>query len=166
MPLDTTESTTPPPAAMKKSKWVIDPPKRISVHGFLLVGGEKILHAVGEASAWELALTVAADKIAQQAQKVKGKWQDRKRQSRDQSVAPEPASDREPATPAPRVPVRMPRVLRTSRQVVRTLSVAQAARALDGDAERLVVFRDQETDGISVLYRTPGGELMLVVVEG
>src|SRR4029079_12109855 len=29
MPLDTTESTTPPPAASTKSKWGIDPPKRI-----------------------------------------------------------------------------------------------------------------------------------------
>ena len=44
--------------------------------------GEKFLHGVGEASEWEAALSQAAEKIEQQAQKVKGKWQDRKRGGR------------------------------------------------------------------------------------
>src|SRR5262245_54954653 len=41
--------------------------------------GEKFLHGVGNAAAWEASVTQAIDKIAQQAHKVKGKWQERKR---------------------------------------------------------------------------------------
>src|ERR1044071_9634894 len=41
--------------------------------------GEKFLHGVGHSAAWEGSLTQAVDKITQQAQKVKGKWQERKR---------------------------------------------------------------------------------------
>jgi hypothetical protein len=57
----------------------------------------------------------------------------------------------------------MPRILRTMRQVVRSMSVSDAARRLDGADQGLVVFRDEETDGLSVLYRNDGGELVLVV---
>jgi putative sigma-54 modulation protein len=41
--------------------------------------GEKFLHGDGQAAAWEASLTQAFDKIAKQAQKVKGKWQEWKR---------------------------------------------------------------------------------------
>jgi hypothetical protein len=41
------------------------------------------------------------------------------------------------------------------------MSVADAARQLDGGAG-VVVFRDAETSTVSVLYRAPSGELMLV----
>src|SRR4051812_16792476 len=41
--------------------------------------GEKFLHGVGRADNWETSLGEAVAKIAQQAQKVKSKWQDRKR---------------------------------------------------------------------------------------
>src|SRR4029453_12189249 len=41
--------------------------------------GEKFLHGVGDSGSWETSLSVAIDKITQQAHKVKGKWQERKR---------------------------------------------------------------------------------------
>src|SRR5213594_2821090 len=41
--------------------------------------GEKFLHGVGDSGSWESSLTVAIAKIGQQAQKLKGKWQARKR---------------------------------------------------------------------------------------
>jgi ribosomal subunit interface protein len=41
--------------------------------------GEKFLHGVGTSRAWTGSLTQAIDKIAQQAQTVKGKWLERKR---------------------------------------------------------------------------------------
>src|SRR5215472_15034395 len=43
--------------------------------------GEKFLHGVGNANAWEASLSQAIEKITQQAQKVKGKWQERKRRA-------------------------------------------------------------------------------------
>ena len=41
--------------------------------------GEKFLHGVGSSAAWETSVDQAIDKIAQQALKVKGKYQERKR---------------------------------------------------------------------------------------
>src|SRR5262245_41551522 len=40
--------------------------------------GERFLHGVGDSSAWEPSIAQAIEKITQQAQKVKGKWQPRK----------------------------------------------------------------------------------------
>ena len=67
--------------------------------------GEKFLHGVGSATAWEPSVSQAIEKITQQAQKVKGKWQERKRRgvaSRSAKTAKKAAA----ATPK-RVPVRV-----------------------------------------------------------
>jgi hypothetical protein len=59
----------------------------------------------------------------------------------------------------------MPRILRASRQAIKAMSVADAARALDGRADGVIVFRDVDTSAIAVLYRATGGELTLVETE-
>lgn len=41
--------------------------------------GEQFLHAVAKAATWETAMTNAVAKVLHQAEKVKGKWQERKR---------------------------------------------------------------------------------------
>src|SRR3982750_2260080 len=41
--------------------------------------GEKFLHGVGNTGSWEASVGDAIEKICQQALKVKGKWQERKR---------------------------------------------------------------------------------------
>jgi ribosomal subunit interface protein len=41
--------------------------------------GDHILHGLGSATSWSTALTGAVQKVAQQAEKLKGKWQVRKR---------------------------------------------------------------------------------------
>src|SRR5690348_5165199 len=78
--------------------------------------GENFLHGVGSSTTWEASLGEAIDKIAQQAQKVKGKWQERKR--RGSKGTPIVGEEREAvavrataAARAPRAPVRMPRIL-------------------------------------------------------
>ena len=45
------------------------------------------------------------------------------------------------------------------------MSVADAARQVDADRDGVVVFRDVETESISVLYRRANGELTLVETE-
>jgi len=130
--------------------------------------GEKFLHGVGNSATWEMSVGEAIDKIAQQAQKVKGKWQERKRRGRraplaidqPEAVAVVPAP---PGAPASRP--RMPRILRATRQAIKAMSVADAAREVDASGDAVVVFRDQETAAISVLYRRRNGELTLVETE-
>src|SRR5262245_65952624 len=48
--------------------------------------GEKFLHGVGDSGSWEQSLSVAIDKITQQAHKIKGKWQERKRRGGGKAV--------------------------------------------------------------------------------
>ena len=128
--------------------------------------GEKFLHGDGASAAWEASLTQAFDKIAKQAQKVKGKWQEWKRRGvKGATPAEEPvAAPRSPARPR-RVRPRMPRILRASRQAVKPMSVGDAAREVEANGEGVVVFRDVETAAISVLYRRTNGELVLVETE-
>jgi putative sigma-54 modulation protein len=129
--------------------------------------GEKFLHGDGASAAWETSLTQAFDKIAKQAQKVKGKWQEWKRRGVKgaAAAAEEPvAVPRSPARPRRGRP-RMPRILRASRQAGKPMSVADAAREVEANGEGVVVFRDVETAAISVLYRRTNGELVLVETE-
>ena len=132
--------------------------------------GEKFLHGFGASLNWEASVSEAIDKISQQAQRVKGKWQGRKR--RGGKGAPVIGEEREAggvklggAARRRDERMRMPRVLRSSRQAVKAMSVADAARQMDADRDGVVVFRDVETASISVLYRRPNGELTLVETE-
>ena len=130
--------------------------------------GEQFLHAVGDAGNWERSLTNATEKLAHQVQKLKGKWQERKRRGvKGAALAP---FERQPVaadvSPAPaRVRPRMPRTLRASRQAIKVMSVADAARALDGNREGIVVFFDPESALINVLHRRHNGELTLLEIE-
>jgi putative sigma-54 modulation protein len=128
--------------------------------------GEKFLHGVGNAEGWETSIGEAIDKLSQQAQRVKSKFTDRKRRG-----AKGPAllgESREAATVRPAAParerIRMPRILRSTRQTIRQMSVADATRAIDANGDGLVIFRDVERDSVSVLYRR-NGELTLVETE-
>ncbi len=130
--------------------------------------GEKFLHGNGDSAAWETSVGQAIEKITQQAQKVKGKWQARKRHGADKS-ATVAAEGRDATAPEPvdaavgaRRRDRMPRILRASRQPIKPMSLADAAREMDAGGDGVVLFRDVETAAVSVLYRRRDGELTLV----
>ncbi len=132
--------------------------------------GENFLHGVGNSENWEASLSAAIAKIGQQVLKVKGKWRQRKRgmiksepiigESR-QAVAVRPVG---PARPKGER-LRMPRILRASRQAIKPMSVSEAAKEIDVTRDGVVVFRDTATAAINVLYRRPNGELTLVETE-
>ena len=132
--------------------------------------GEKFLHGVGNSGSWETSVTEAIDKITQQAQRVKGKWQERKRRGSVKG-APIVGEVREairvkaigPARPRERA--RMPHVFRAQRQSIKPMTIADAAREVDAGGDGVVVFRDVETSAVSVLYRRANGELTLVETE-
>ncbi len=127
--------------------------------------GENFLHAVGNAPTWEASLSDALDKIDQQVVKVKGRWQERKRRGKADGFAPVEAAEVPAPSRGARVRPRMPRVLHSSRQPIQVMSVAEAARTLDGDRDGVVVFLDPETAAINVLYRRQTGELSLLEIE-
>ena len=133
--------------------------------------GEKFLHGVGDSGTWEASVAEAIDKISQQAQRVKGKWANRRR--RPGKGVPIIGEEREAANVRPLPPnrgggaerVRMPRIFRASRQTIKPMSVGDAAREMDGGREGVVVFRDPATEAINVLYRRSNGELTLIETE-
>jgi putative sigma-54 modulation protein len=133
--------------------------------------GEKFLHGVGDSGSWEASVSAAIEKITQQAHKIKGKWQERKRRGPGKGIPPvseERVALRVKAvTPARtrRPRLRMPHILRASRQAIKPMSVADAAREVQAAGEGVVVFRDVETASISVLFRRLDGELTLVETE-
>jgi putative sigma-54 modulation protein len=132
--------------------------------------GEKFLHGVGTAATWDMAIGQAVARLAQQAKKIKGKWQERKRGDRGaggDGAAAEPAGRSALARrkKAAGIAVRMPRILKSSRQAIKPMTVADAAREVDAGGDGLVVFRDAESSAISVLFRRRDGDLMLIETE-
>jgi putative sigma-54 modulation protein len=136
--------------------------------------GEKFLHAVGDTGSWETSIAYAIGKIAHQAQKVKGKWQDHKgRRPKIAALEPPVGVERESVTSVKsvgaarqrRARLRAPKIVRASPQRLRAMSVADAAREIDAGGDGIVVFRDLKTAAISVLYRRGSGELTLVETE-
>jgi putative sigma-54 modulation protein len=127
--------------------------------------GEKFLHGVGDATNWETSITQAIGKLTQQAQRVKGKWERRKRDGDIKAMPPAEAAATTPRAPRRRERARMPRIVRASRQPLKPMSVADAAREIDAGGDGVVVFRDLQTSAVNVLYRRGNGELTLVETE-
>ncbi len=122
--------------------------------------GDHMLRAIGISTGWQTAITDAVEKIAQQAQRVKGKWEVRKRQAR--------TSKRVPAAPGPRPASpeeRRRRIVRASRYEVKPLTVEEAALTVGENLDAFVVFRNSLTDAINVLYRRKSGDLGLIEPE-
>jgi putative sigma-54 modulation protein len=130
--------------------------------------GEKFLHGASEASTWVMSVGQAVEKTAQQASQIKGKWQEwKRRRAAETPEAPGEAIEPEgrPAGGARRVRPKRPTTFRSSRQVVKRMSVADAIREAEVNAEGVVIFRDAETDAVSVFYRRATGELALIETE-
>jgi putative sigma-54 modulation protein len=124
----------------------------IAIHA----AGDHSLSGTAEAASWVLAIRQATLKIEQQAKKLKGKWDSRKRQAakvvRNRKVAsgPLPASQPEP-----------PRIVR-SRYAVKPLSIDDAALHLERVDDAFVVFRHADDDSVAILYRRKDGNLGLI----
>lgn len=114
--------------------------------------GDHMLTGSGQGNSWPLAVRQAAQKVEQQAQKLKSKWTDGRHRSARATEGGAPAKP--DGTPAPRV-VR-------GRYPIKPMSVEDAALRLESGSETFVVFRDAESDGLNILYRRKDGNLALI----
>lgn len=114
--------------------------------------GDHVLRGNGEGNAWPISVRQATEKLEQQAQKLKGKWDGRKRQGAGSRVAAQGGVEGASA----------PRIVRARRYAVKPMSLDDAALRIDGDEETFVVFRNAETDAVSILYRRKDGNLGLI----
>ena len=118
--------------------------------------GDHSLRVLGEGNAWPLSVREAVEKLEQQALKVKGKWGERKRSDTRRRASSEPAARAaEPESVAPRV-------IRATRYAVKPMSIEDASLRLEGSAESFIVFRNADSDAVSILYRRKDGNLGLI----
>jgi putative sigma-54 modulation protein len=116
--------------------------------------GVHFLH--GQATGRDAAAAVggAAAKIERQASTLKGKLNGRKGGLRVASAAPALA----PTAPA----ARGPRIIRSRRYAIKPMSIDDAASAIGDGADAVLVFRNESTAGLTILFRRPDGNLGLI----
>jgi putative sigma-54 modulation protein len=115
--------------------------------------GDHMLRGLGVGTTWPVAVRTAAEKIEQQAQTLKGKWVERKRRgAAARTLTAAPVAE----------PPRAPRILRATRYAVKPMSVEDAALRVEGSDDAFVVFRNAETDAVSILYRRSDGNYGLI----
>ena len=120
--------------------------------------GNHMMRGEGEGNAWRLSVQKAAEAVEQQAQRLKTRWTDKRR--RKSSIRQAPGG---PVAAAPDESVSHgSRIVRTPRYPVKPMSVEDAALRVDAGADTFVVFRNAETDAVSILYRRKDGNLGLI----
>jgi len=137
--------------------------------------GDHFLHSEATGRTLPAALGEATEKLEHQAQKLKSKWTERKRQGRSAAkagaAAPRPeragravgtgaaaaGNEAEAAGPV--------RIVRARRYEVKPMSVDEAALKLVAGNAAFLVFRNAGTDAMSVLFRRPDGHLGLIESE-
>ena len=116
--------------------------------------GDHTLSGVGEGNAWPLSIRQAAERVEQQASKLKSKWAERKRLSSAQRVVR--------TAPLDTAASNARRVIRATRYPVKPMTIEDAALRVDEGTETFVVFRNADTEAVSILYRRKDGNLGLI----
>ena len=132
--------------------------------------GERFLHGLGDSGNWETSLAQAIAKISHQAQKLKTRQKEKRRSLKAPAAdALEPIAKsgktRKTAAAKPERRSKSLRAVRTSRGPIRPMSIDDAAREIEAGGDGVVVFRNAESQTLSVLYRRRNGELTLVETE-
>jgi putative sigma-54 modulation protein len=135
--------------------------------------GEQFLHAVAKATSWETATSEVVAKVLHQVEKMKGKWQERKRRGPASRSVRTPRAARTAAArgaapvtaAAPATERAKQRVIRAHRYSVKPMTIDEAATELEGQKTPFLVFRDITTDAVSVVYRREDGQIALIEPE-
>jgi len=117
--------------------------------------GDHTLRAQGEGNAWNPSVADAASRLEQQAQKLKSKFTERKRSDNGKRT-PAEETLAGPGEAAPR------RIVRATRYPVKPMSVDDAALRVESGPDAFVVFRNADTDAVSIVYRRKDGHLGLI----
>lgn len=117
--------------------------------------GDHMLTGVGQGNTWPLSMRQAVDKVERQATTLKSRWTESKRQRRGTGAAASPP-------PAARAAAAAPRIVRASRYPVKPMSVEDAALRVEAGPDTFIVFRNMDSDAVSILYRRKDGSLGLI----
>lgn len=122
--------------------------------------GNTYLTAVEESNDLYASIDEAIDKIKSQARKLQDKRIGKKRRSRRSETAGTfnvlAATERGEATES------SPRVVESSRFVIKPLSVEEAVVQIDDEGAEFLVFRNAVSDRVNVIYKRPDGNIGLI----
>jgi putative sigma-54 modulation protein len=121
--------------------------------------GDHTLSGLGEGDSWPLAIRQAAQKIEQQAKKLKGKWDDRRRKGAARRT---PRALNAAAADAGGETAAAARIVRARNYAIKPMSVEDAALRLDDGPDTFLVFRNADDDALTILYRRKDGNLGLI----
>jgi putative sigma-54 modulation protein len=122
----------------------------------VLTVGERTMTANVADKDLYLALSRVVAKIEKQALRLKEKRVDRRQTAKKTSVvAPEPDGEIT-AEPAPK------QIVVAQNYVVKPMTPEEAALLLNSDSNQFIVFRDAETEDLSVLYKRSDGDYGLI----
>ncbi|MCA1632654.1 MAG: ribosome-associated translation inhibitor RaiA [Acidobacteria bacterium] len=111
-------------------------------------------------------LTRCIDKIEKQAVKLKKKLIERKQSARPVSAVAQEADGAAAAAAAAAAPdnsvQRQPRIIQARRYPVKPMTPEEAVMSLGEDSNQFVVFRDSDTERLSVLYKRKDGNFGLI----
>lgn len=151
-------------ATTARAHVVIDVVKNRHIAEILFHWREHTLTAKDTNADMYQALTRCIDKIEKQALKLKKKMIDRRQEAMPMSaVAPDTsaAETAEGAAPEP-AESRAGRIIAARRYKVKPMTAEEAVLSLAEDGDQFVVFRDSDTDRLSVLYKRKDGNYGLI----
>ena len=128
--------------------------------------GDHTMSGMGEGNGWTLSIRQAGDKVEGQAKRLKSKWAERKRTAPRRRVPAASPAARKAQRAAQARPIGVepvpPPVIRRSRYPVKPMTLDDAALQVEATTESFLVFRNADSDAISILYRRRDGHLGLI----
>ena len=142
---------------------VLDVEKYRNICEVFIVGKSYDTKAVQEGETMDDAVNSAFDHLKVQAQKSRKKIRDRKRHATKGSATEWTESVLEPALL--RNDDSRPRVIDSRNIPIRPMSIEQAAMTLDDSKNQFIVFRDLDTDKVTVIYRRRDNNFGMIAPE-
>ncbi|HEV7240394.1 MAG TPA: ribosome-associated translation inhibitor RaiA [Thermoanaerobaculia bacterium] len=133
----------------------------------LMVGKEHDVKTVQQSDeSMQDAINSAIDHLKRQAQKNRKKIRDHHRkEGNGRKVTEWAVQVLEPGQLREETELRAPRVLKTNNIAIRPMSIEEAALRLDDSKNEFIVFRDIDTDKVSVIYKRRDNNLGLISPE-
>jgi putative sigma-54 modulation protein len=144
------------PGDEANAHFVVEVEKNRQKAELILMVGDRAMTAMTTDKDLYLAISKAAAKVEKQALRLKEKRVDRRQSAKKTAeVAPTP-DGRIPAAPAP------PRIVDADNYMVKPMTAEEAAIQLADDTNQFLVFRDAESESLSVIYKRSDGNYGLI----
>lgn len=132
----------------------------------LIVGKDQDVKAVQESDeSMPDAINATIDHLKRQAQKNRRKIRDHHRKDGNQNKADRVTDWTVQVIDPKRISLTAKRIIKTNSLQIRPMSVEEAALRLDDSKNEFIVFRDLDTDKVSVIYKRRDNNLGLIAPE-